>query len=52
MSRGKNFKHKTKGHPGDFPKHSVVEGKNHVQYGKPIENILPEETFKNRIKDE
>ncbi|MEH6945193.1 hypothetical protein [Bacillus sp. JJ722] len=52
MSRGKHFNHKQKGHPGDFSKNTQVEGKNHIQYGKPIENILPEETFKNRVKDE
>ena len=52
MSRGKHFKHKEKGHPGNFPKDAQVDGKNHIQYGKSIGNILPEETFKNRLKDE
>lgn len=52
MSRGKNYNHKVKGHPGEFPKNSVVPGKDHNQYGKPIENIIPEETFKNRVKEE
>ena len=52
MSRGKHFEHKEKGHPGNFPKHSIVEGKDHTQYGKSIENIIPEETFKNSIKEE
>ena len=52
MSRGKNFKHKLKRHPGNFPKNAVVEGKDHTQYGKSVANILPEETFKNRIEGE
>ena len=48
MSRGKHFKHKEKGHPGNLPKTASVEGKDHTQYGKSVSNILPEETFKNR----
>jgi len=52
MSRGKHFKHKEKGHPGELPKNTLVEGKNHIQYGKSVENIIPEETFKNRVKEE
>ena len=52
MGRGKSFDHKKKGHPGDFKKDTLVEGKNHIQYGKPIENIIPEETFKNSVNEE
>jgi len=52
MSRGKHYNHKEKGHPGNFPKNSVVEGKNHIEPGKPIENIIPEEAFKNRVNEE
>lgn len=52
MSRGKHFKHKEKGHPGNLPKTATVEGKDHTQYGKSVGNILPEETFKNRINEE
>ena len=52
MSRGKHFKHKEKGHPGNLPKTASVEGKDHTQYGKSIGNILPEETFKNRVNEE
>lgn len=52
MSRGKHFNHKEKGHPGNFPENSVSEGKNNVQYGKPIENIIPQEAFKNRVTEE
>lgn len=52
MSRGKHFKHKEKGHPGNLPKTATVEGKDLTQYGKSVGNILPEETFKNRINEE
>ena len=52
MSRGKHFNHKEKGHPGNFPENSVSEGKNTIQYGKPIENIIPQEAFKNRVTEE
>ena len=52
MGRGKSFDHKKKGHPGDFKKDTLVEGKNHIQYGKPIENIIPEETLENSVNEE
>lgn len=52
MSRGQHYNHKKKGHPGNLPKNSVTEGKDHIQYGKPIENIIPEEAFKNRVNEE
>ncbi len=51
MSRGKHFNHKEKGHPGNFPSNSVSEGKNNIQCGKPIENIIPQEAFKNRVTE-
>ncbi|MFJ8267214.1 hypothetical protein [Peribacillus asahii] len=52
MSRGQHYNHKKKGHPGNLPKNSVTEGKDNIQYGKPIENIIPEEAFKNRVNEE
>ncbi|MGN1401312.1 MAG: hypothetical protein ACI4XL_07420 [Bacillus sp. (in: firmicutes)] len=48
MSRGQHFNHKKKNHPGEFPKNTLVPEKDHIEQGKPIENILPEEKFKNR----
>ena len=52
MSRGQHYNHKKKGHPGNLPENSVVEGKNHIEPGKPIENIIPGEAFKNRVNNE
>ena len=52
LARGKHFNHKEKGHPGNFPDNRAREGKNNIKYGKPIENIIPQEAFKNRVTEE
>ncbi|PLR76917.1 hypothetical protein CU633_13510 [Bacillus sp. V3-13] len=48
MSRGKEFKHKKKGHPGDFPKDSLTEKHAHER-DDDEQLIVTYEAFKNRI---
>ncbi|CAM4240137.1 hypothetical protein [Lederbergia lenta] len=50
MGRGKNFKHKEKGHPGNFPKDSLSAEKEHSRQFEQIEDIVTHEAFKNRVK--
>lgn len=51
MGRGKGFDHKKKGHPGDFPKGTLVE--RHTTEAQEDEELLVvQEAFKNRIEDE
>ncbi|WP_404330905.1 hypothetical protein [Mesobacillus maritimus] len=51
MGRGKGFEHKKKGHPGDFPKETLVE--RHTTEAQEDEELLVvQEAFKNRIEDE
>lgn len=52
MGRGKNFKHKEKGHPGNFPKNSISERKEHSRQTEQIEDIVTHEAFKNRVKED
>lgn len=52
MGRGKNFNHKEKGHPGDFPKNSISERKDHSRQTEQIEDIVTHEAFKNRAKED
>jgi hypothetical protein len=52
MSRGKNFNHKEKGHPGNFPKNSISEEKDHSRQFEQIEDIATHEAFKNRVKED
>ncbi|MBS4197150.1 hypothetical protein [Lederbergia citri] len=52
MSRGKGFNHKEKGHPGNFPKNSFSEEKEHTRQTEQMENIATHEAFKNRIKED
>ncbi len=52
MSRGKGFNHKRQGHPGDFPKHNMVEGKEHSRQFEREEDIVTHEAFKNRPKED
>jgi hypothetical protein len=54
MSRGKSYNHKEKGHPGNFPKNTIVEGK---EKGLPIEDkdvadFATYEAFKNRVDED
>jgi len=51
MSRGVGFNHKRKGHPGDFPKHTLVE-KHTTEAQEEEELLVTQEAFKNRIKTE
>jgi hypothetical protein len=51
MGRGKNFEHKKKGHPGDFPDNTLVE--RHTTEAQEDEELLvTQEAFKNRIEEE
>jgi len=49
MSRGENFNHKKKQHPGNFPKNSVIEGKA-TEAQEDEEFLVVQEAFKNRIE--
>lgn len=52
MGRGKGFDHKRKGHPGDFPEGTLVEGKDKKITPDDDELIFVKEAFKNRIDEE
>ena len=51
MGRGKSFDHKRKGHPGDFPKGTLVE-RHSTEAQEDEELLVVQEAFKNRIEDE
>lgn len=51
MARGKEFNHKRKGHPGDFPEGTLVEGKSKELVPDDEELIVSKEAFKNRVKN-
>ncbi|WP_199484554.1 hypothetical protein [Peribacillus glennii] len=47
MSRGEHFNHKKKGHPGEFPKNSIAQEKEHIgEHEEP--DMVPLEAYKNR----
>ncbi|WP_181884527.1 hypothetical protein [Neobacillus piezotolerans] len=49
MGRGKQFEHKKKGHPGEFPQDSLTE--KHVKEAIGDEEFLVvREAFKNRVE--
>lgn len=50
MSRGNEFNHKRKGHPGNFPEGTLVEGKTKELVPDDEELIVSKEAFKNRVK--
>lgn len=52
MGRGKSFNHKEKGHPGNFPKNSISEEKDHSRQFEQMEGIVSHEAFKNRVKED
>lgn len=52
MGRGKSFDHKRKGHPGNFPEGTLVEGKDKKLTPDDDELIFVKEAFKNRIDEE
>ncbi|WP_211211489.1 hypothetical protein [Heyndrickxia acidiproducens] len=52
MARGKQFNHKRKGHPGEFPKGQIVEAKPIEENAYDNVQIIPHEAFKNRIVEE
>ncbi|SCC33232.1 MULTISPECIES: hypothetical protein [Fictibacillus] len=51
MSRGKEFEHKKKGHPGNFPEGSITsdQGKEKAEVDP---YIVTNEAFKNRKEEE
>ncbi|WP_175384477.1 hypothetical protein [Bacillus sp. FJAT-27225] len=49
MSRGKNFDHKKKGHPGNFPKDTLTEKHTKEAIGDE-EFLVVREAFKNRVE--
>ena len=51
MGRGKEFNHKRKGHPGEFPENTLVEEKSREAIGDE-EFIVVQEAFKNRVEQE
>jgi hypothetical protein len=51
MSRGKSFNHKKKGHPGNFPEHTLVERHSKDAIGDE-EFLNVREAFKNRVETE
>jgi hypothetical protein len=51
MGRGKNFDHKKKNHPGEFPAHTLVE--RHTTEAQEDEELLVvQEAFKNRVEED
>lgn len=51
MARGKNFNHKKKSHPGNFPENSVTEKHQKERIGDE-EFLVVREAFKNRVGGE
>lgn len=51
MGRGKEFEHKKKNHPGNFPENSVTEKHSKEKIGDE-EFIVVQEAFKNRVGGE
>jgi hypothetical protein len=51
MGRGKEFNHKKKGHPGNFPENSIAE-KHTKERIEDEELIVTQEAFKNRVESE
>jgi len=51
MGRGKDFNHKKKGHPGNFPENTLVEKHSKDAIGDE-EFLVVREAFKNRIETE
>jgi hypothetical protein len=51
MSRGNSYDHKRKGHPGNFPENTIVEGKDKESL-KQVADFATYEAFKNRVKDD
>ncbi|WP_200792854.1 hypothetical protein [Bacillus massilinigeriensis] len=51
MSRGTGFNHKKKGHPGEFPKGTIVEGRT-TEAQEDEEFLVVQEAFKNRVEEE
>ncbi len=49
MSRGKDFEHKKKGHPGKFPEGTLVEKHTKDAIGDE-EFLVVREAFKNRVE--
>ncbi|WP_338471773.1 hypothetical protein R4Z10_03090 [Niallia sp. XMNu-256] len=49
VGRGKAFDHKKKNHPGEFPKHTLVERRT-TEAQEDEELIVTQEAFKNRIE--
>lgn len=51
MGRGKNFDHKKKNHPGQFPDNTLIDKKSKERIGDE-ELLVVQEAFKNRIEGE
>ncbi|EIJ82134.1 hypothetical protein PB1_04330 [Bacillus methanolicus PB1] len=51
MARGKEFNHKKKGHPGNFPENSIAE-KHTKERIEDEELIVTQEAFKNRVESD
>ena len=49
LGRGKAFDHKKKNHPGEFPKHTLVE-RHTTEAQEDEELIVTQEAFKNRVE--
>ncbi len=52
MGRGKRFNHKRKGHPGEFPKHTITEGKDPTETGRQVADFATYEAYKNEDERE
>ena len=51
MGRGNSFDHKRKGHPGEFPKGTLVQGRT-TEAQEDEELLVVQEAFKNRVEEE
>jgi len=52
MSRGKEFNHKKKGHPGDLPEEAFTAKRPETEAQEDEEFLVVQEAFKNRIEKE
>lgn len=51
MGRGKSFNHKRKGHPGEFPKKTLAEGKDSTETGRAVADFATYEAYKNEHEE-
>ncbi|MEW8970302.1 MULTISPECIES: hypothetical protein [Mesobacillus] len=52
MSRGKEFNHKKKGHPGDLPSGALKAKRPETEAQEDEEFLVVQEAFKNRVEED